>query len=107
MEDDAGRQRVVARQLIAISDDFKLLGYTCYLSSRIEKRIRPEVVTAMACYCGRLAAKCGIELADDGSPAQIGDHFWWDDGVCDWPADARTVWSEGVQKTETLALSAC
>lgn len=92
--DDADRRVVVARQLVAVSADFKLLGYNCYLHWRhAEKERRQEGIDAMAAYCGRLAARCGLELADQGEPAELGDHFWYDDGACAWPAAARSAWS--------------
>ncbi len=48
---------------------------------------------AIAVYCGRLTAECGLELADQGTPRTIGDHFWYDDGECEWPDAARTAWA--------------
>jgi hypothetical protein len=91
--DDAGR-RVVGRQLVAISKEFRLLGYNCYLHwRRAEAERRQEAIDAMAACCGRLAAQCGLELADQGEPAELGDHFWYDDGACQWPAAARAAWS--------------
>ena len=90
--DDSGLRQVVARQLIAISSDFKLVGYRCYMSWRhVEKTNRDEGLAAMAAYCGRLAQECGLELADQGTPEEIGDHFWYDDGECEWHAAARAA----------------
>jgi hypothetical protein len=87
--DDSGQRQVVARQLIAISSDFRLLGYRCYMSWRhAEKSKRDEGLAAMAAYCRRLGNDCGLELADQGTPEEIGDHFWYDDGECKWPAAA-------------------
>ena len=94
-EDGAGRRQVVARQLIAVSSDYKLVGYCCYLNSRgVGALNRQEVETAMAAYCGGLAAQCRLELADEGAPQAIGDHFWYDDGAREWPAAARLAWAE-------------
>jgi hypothetical protein len=91
--DEAGKRHVVGRQLIAISSDFKLLGYCCYVQWRhAEKEKRQEGVDALSRYCGTLAARCGMELGDQGTPEEIGDHFWYDDGECEWPAAARTAW---------------
>lgn len=92
--DDAGRRVVVGRQLAAISKEFQLLGYNCYLHwRRADAGRRQEVIDAMAAYCGRLAAQCGLELAEQGEPAELGDHFWYDDGACPWPEAARGAWS--------------
>lgn len=93
-DDDRGKRHAVARQLIAVSRDFKLLRYGCYMSFRLNSTVREEIETAIASYCGQLAARCGLELADKGSPQAIGDHFWYDDGECQWPAAARAAWAE-------------
>jgi hypothetical protein len=45
----------------------------------------------MARYVGRLAARCGLELADEGTPEPIGDHFWYDDGAHPWTETARAA----------------
>ncbi len=93
--DDAGRRRPIARQLIAVSSNFKLLGYRCYVDSRwADVELRQQVIAATAAYCGRLAAQCGLELADEGSPQELGDHFWYDDGEIEWPAAARKAFAE-------------
>lgn len=106
-EDDAGRKHVIARQLIAISEDFKLLGYCCYVSSRCAgQENRQHVVNLMAAYCARLAARCGLELADEGTPISIRDYFWYDDGPREWPAAARAAWAECLG-TREKELAAC
>lgn len=93
--DDAGRRCVVGRQLLAVTRDGELVGYNPYLSWRhAEKSKRDEGVTAMAEFCGRLAARCGLTLADEGQPEAIGNHFWYDDGTVAWPAAARAAWEE-------------
>ena len=100
-EDDRGRRRIVARQLIAVSSDFKLLGYRCYVNSYcLGKQHLEQIQAAVAAYCGRLAAQCGLQLADQGSPDEIGEHFWYDDGEHEWPAAARAAWAEGCSATE-------
>ncbi|HVX11733.1 MAG TPA: hypothetical protein VHC22_11175 [Pirellulales bacterium] len=105
-DDDAARRQVVARQIIAVSSDFKLLGYRCYVASRfVEKGNREEIMRAMASYCGRLAARCGLELTAEGCPQSIADHFWYDDGACEWLAAARTAWAESTQMREETVVS--
>jgi hypothetical protein len=102
-DDDAGRRRVAARQLIAISSEFKLVGYCCYVNPQFARtHYHQNVVDAVASYCGRLAARCGLELADQGSPETIGDHFWYDDGEGKWPAAARTAWKACSREAEAL-----
>lgn len=100
--DDAGERQVVARQLIAISEDFRLLGYYPYMSWRhAEKQKRQEGLDALARFCGALAARCGVELADQGTPERIGDHFWYDDGEHEWSAAARAA-SQGRHDESSL-----
>jgi hypothetical protein len=91
-DEGVGRKQIVARQLLAISSDFRLLGYNCYFSSRWAGQMTyAEVLDAMLAYSRRLAVRCGAELSTDGSPAQINDHFWYDDGPCEWPAAAQSA----------------
>lgn len=61
----------------------------------------------MAAYCGRLAAQCGLELANQGVPEEIGDHFWYDDGEHEWPAAAQTAWALASLEKEGTATSVC
>ena len=58
---------------------------------------------AMAGYVGRLAARCGLEMADEGEPEPIGDHFWYDDDPHEWPAAARAARAGIEQAAELLA----
>ncbi|MCO6047969.1 hypothetical protein NG895_29050 [Aeoliella sp. ICT_H6.2] len=79
------RQRVQARQLIAISDKFQLLGYYCYVNENTEAgEAYEQLVAAMARYCGQLARRCHLPLADEGTPKSLGQHFWYDDGTDTW-----------------------
>ena len=106
--EDAGRSHPIARQLIAVSSDFELLGYRCYVDSRWgDVELRQQVIAAMAAYCGRLAAQCGLVLADQGSPQEIEDHFWYDDGECEWPAAARKAFAESSRPAQPMALLTC
>jgi hypothetical protein len=90
--DGQGRRKMAARQLIAISDKDRLVGYHCYVSSGEVESQRDEAVReAMATFCGRLAARCGLLLADSGAPQSLGDHFWYDDGTCPWPTAAKAA----------------
>lgn len=93
--DTNGSRQVLARQLLTISSDFKLLGYCCYLSyRRLDKDLRQAGLDAMAGYCGRLAARCNLALTDEGTPEEWGGHFWYDDGTQPWPALARVAQAE-------------
>ncbi|HZL88908.1 MAG TPA: hypothetical protein VFB96_11085, partial [Pirellulaceae bacterium] len=86
----AGRRQVVARQLIAVSGDFQLLGYRCYMAiDKQRKDDREACLALVAAFCGRLARRCGLTLAKDGEPEEIGSHFWYDDGTFAWHAAAH------------------
>jgi hypothetical protein len=90
-----GRRQVIARQLLAVSSEFQLLRYCCYVhAGDAEAGKRRQIMDAMAVFFGRLAAECGLELANQGTPRTIGDHFWYDDGECEWAEAARTAWAE-------------
>ncbi|MEX0711799.1 MAG: hypothetical protein WD278_05585 [Pirellulales bacterium] len=85
--------KVWGRQLVAISTGFQLLGYHCYTS--VDHRnagSRDMYIAAMAGYCGRWARRCGIALGTQGEPEEIGEHFWYDDGVWEWHQAARDAW---------------
>lgn len=101
--DERGERQVVGRQLLAITTDFKLLGYRCYFHFRqIDKRQHPFALRAMASYAGRLAARVGIEPANEGEAKGIGEHFWYDDGAHEWPEAARAAWSDGLREEEPV-----
>lgn len=96
--ESAGPRRPVARQIVAVSGGFELLRYECYISSRFNQcGQREKIRDAMARYCGRLAAQCGLLLSDEGSPEAIADHFWYDDGERQWSEAARGAWEQEQQ----------
>jgi hypothetical protein len=102
---DHRRRSAVARQIIAVTDDFGLVGYQTYVNlPREGNSLRDDVCRAMACYAARLAARCGLELFDQGGPTAIGEHFWHDDGEHAWPAAAREAWSAPRHESELLAI---
>jgi hypothetical protein len=87
-------QRILGRQLIAINSDGALVGYHCYVGFDNKlKDLRARALEQMAAYCGRLAARCGVPLADAGKPQILSPLDWWDDGVHAWHAAARQAWS--------------
>ena len=77
--------KVVARKLIAISKDLKIVGYNLYVSMRGpgEREIR-GAVDAM---CRSLVAEVGAPLAGTGEPERIHEGFWYDDGTVPWGED--------------------
>jgi hypothetical protein len=96
LRNESGKKHVIARKLLVVNADFKLIGYNIYVRSLARtEAMHNEITNAVNAYCGRLAAQCGLQLASEGAPEPIGDHFWYDDGVCEWPktaTDARNEW---------------
>lgn len=77
---------IICRQLIALTREFKLVGFCCYVSTgkHRDQENRSAFISAMARYCGELARQSGVSLASDGEVEAIGDHFWFDDGSFQW-----------------------
>ncbi|QDU56761.1 hypothetical protein [Aeoliella mucimassa] len=85
---------VFARQLIAINDKYELLGYHCYVNEeKSTAERREQTIAAIASFSGSLAARCGLELGEEGEPHSLGPHFWYDDGAYYWHAAAKTALS--------------
>jgi hypothetical protein len=92
MRDSDGK--VLARQLVAVSQGFGFTGYHCYVGiDRRDTAGRNLYISAMASYCGRWARRCGLSLVDSGEPETISDLFWYDDGVHEWHAAANMAWA--------------
>ena len=77
--------KVVARKLIAISKELKIVGYNFYVSMRGpgERAIR-NAVDAM---CRAISTEVGAPLAGTGVPEQLHEGFWYDDGTVPWGED--------------------
>jgi hypothetical protein len=94
--------KVLARQLLTISQDFSLLGYTCYAANVNEESVAAERYrSVIADYCGRWAHHCGLPLGETGSPEPIAEHPWYDDGVCEWRKEAKIAWQAEQQRQST------
>lgn len=74
------RGRILARQLIAVSSDWRLVGYRVYTSIGTADGL----IDAFNEYARALAAQCGIELADSGVPETLNGREWYDDGTHAW-----------------------
>lgn len=104
MIDSLGKIR--ARQLVAVSSDFKLVGFRCYMAiDHSDEMIVDETLAAMARYCGRWARHSNLKLADTGEPEEIADHFWYDDGTWEWHRAARLAWEEENCRLSPLSTS--
>lgn len=96
------KRQVVARQLVAVSSDFRLVGYHCYVGYENQRKAdREEALLAMAGFCGRLARRCGLPLSNEGAPENLGQQFWHDDGVWKWHAAAHEAWKSESEDART------
>ena len=80
--------RILARQLLAISSEWRLLGYRVYTSIGTSDGL----IDAFGAYARDLAQACEITRADAGTPETLNGCNWYDDGTWPWRAsdsDAR------------------
>jgi hypothetical protein len=77
--------KIVARKLVAITKELKIVGYNLYVSMRGpgERAIR----SAVDAMCRAIALEVGAPLAGTGEPAKIHEGFWYDDGTVPWGED--------------------
>ena len=77
--------KVVARKLIAITKELKIVGYNLYVSMRGpgERAIRG----AIDAMCRAISGEVGAPLAGTGTPEVIHAGFWYDDGTVPWGED--------------------
>ncbi|MBB6052286.1 hypothetical protein [Armatimonas rosea] len=80
VRDDKGR--VVARQLVALNDSGKLIGFRLY-STLAPEAYRALVPLALD-FVERFAAHCGLELGEGGEVASLLAPLWYDDGAITW-----------------------
>ena len=84
----------VGRQLIAINQQMKLVGYNCYVNTdqlwKNAKLAEPkfeQIVSEFARFAARIAGAANVEVCFDDNPTapeSIGNLFWYDDGVHQW-----------------------
>jgi hypothetical protein len=72
------RGGVVARKLLAVSEEYTLLGYRLYIADGTHREAITEVFRA---FCAEIAAAARLPLATSGKARQIHPGFWYDDGV--------------------------
>jgi hypothetical protein len=85
--DAAGR--VVGRKLIAISEDWLLVGFSTYTALDKEES-SAAVSRILQRYVERFAAACGLQLASYGEVPKLFAEEWYDDGVVEWDITAQT-----------------
>ena len=76
---------IVARQLWAISDEFRLIGFDVYSTYSEQERLGLEA--HFAAHAREFARSCGLELADTGAVENLVAPEWYDDGTRAWEAD--------------------
>ena len=76
---------VVARKLIAITTDWKLVGYRTYAhhDQSLHKAALEDI-------CADLAQRCGLEMTNNGHPMALTEAFWYDDGTEEWNSHGKT-----------------
>lgn len=70
---------IVARKLLAISRDLRLIGYQLYVSARGD--VMEGIVDAVFELCSEISREVGAPLAAAGEPERIHGGFWYDDGA--------------------------
>jgi hypothetical protein len=73
------RGAIVGRKLIAISRDWKLIGYHTY--SALEREALPAIEQAFDALCQAIATDTKVPLGSDGAPENLHEGFWYDDGL--------------------------
>jgi hypothetical protein len=102
-----GAGRVVGRKLIGINGEGKLVGFRTYSTlGEDEGKALRAIFTR---YCTDFAARCGLELADEGSVPKLFAERWYDDGTVKWgddearPTSARSGAKAGMRASTVMA----
>ena len=74
--------RIVARQLLALNTEDKLVGFNLYSTLSAEER--PKLTRAVVDYIQRFATRCGLELGSEGTVPTLLATDWYDDGITSW-----------------------
>ena len=83
-QDSTGR--IVGRKLIAVSSEWKLVGFHTY-TSLTNDEASGAVRKIFRRYVQTFAARVGLALADEGDVPALFAEDWYDDGVVDWNDD--------------------
>ena len=87
--------QVLARKLVCITADFKLIGYRTYIAKNesLSEEMRTRIFRLVDAFCGHWANHAGLELAYSGPLGKTSGLFWYDDGVHLWSQIAKVTWS--------------
>ena len=92
--------RIVGRKLIAISQEWKLVGFHTY-SSLGDTAGNTALRAVFRRYAASFAERCGLEPADQGTVARLFAEAWYDDGVVPWIEDVEGTTTD--QRRSSLA----
>jgi hypothetical protein len=77
--------KVLARKLLAVTSDRRMLGYNLYVSvTGAEER---EIRAAVLRVCRTIADEAGLTFAVSGEPERLHGEFWYDDGAVPFDGD--------------------
>ncbi len=77
------RGNVIARKLVCISNENKLLGYNLYFPTAVDDNY-DQLRSIFKQYCQSIALKVGLELSEDGAPQLLCGEDWYDDIPVSW-----------------------
>lgn len=82
-------KNIVARKLLGLTDDGRLVGYRLYRSvSGEEARAIQEAVGR---FCAELGSACRAPLATSPAPRKLHAGFWYDDGAVPFDGAGRAL----------------
>lgn len=81
--------RVIARKLIGINAEGRLIGYSTY--STLSGESGEAVRRLVRHYVGEFAQRCGLGLANEGTVPRLFAERWYDDGLREWNSDGEPV----------------
>lgn len=87
--------RVIARKLIGINAEGRLIGYSTY--STLSGESGEAVRLLVRHYVGEFAQRCGLQLADEGTVPRLFAERWYDDGLREWDSGGEPVARKGKQ----------
>jgi hypothetical protein len=80
-----GAGHVVARKLVAINAEGRLVGFHTYTT--LGEAESSQLRAIFPRYLRDFAARCGLGMADDGVVPTLFAEAWYDDGCVAWDAD--------------------
>lgn len=79
-------ERVIARKLIGLTGEFRLVGFKTYTAIAGEDAFK-QVVAAVDEYMKSFAHYVGVETTDEGEVPVLTSGIWYDDGAVAWSVD--------------------